>query len=282
MWKPLNLFLALAVSVAAFELSAVYGQSRDGVTLSSGVVVDGVTDPTPIDGVTITYGGGGGSSPGTTDLQGWWSFDDASGNLTDDHTTSADLPPSGTPTYSQTGNVGNAISFNSATPDYFESNNTVTGTNDYPFSFGGWYNSSDTDAVLMWYGQDSTASSYTVIRFDSSGNIQGIARNTTTQSITDSSTSNDSTWNFVVFVLNSATERRLYVDGTEVAGGASETSVTNNSSWDDVTFAYRGDTTPSLPYSGLLDEWFFYGKALTADNVTWLWNSGSGRDFGDL
>lgn len=225
-----------------------------------------------------------GTSPGTANLIAWWGFEDASGNLLDDHTTNVDLTASGTPTYSQTGLVNNAITFTGSNPDYFSLNNaTETNVEAYPYSFGGWFKTSTaSDMTIYYHGRDDVVNNFTYLEVTSAGEVQFTTRNSYIDTISTSGGSfNDGSWHLIIMVLVSGEERYMYIDNVQYGGGG-RTNIVFNAGWDDITIGRRGDSTPSNPFTGTLDEAFFFDDELTSDELTWLYNNGNGRDFGDL
>jgi hypothetical protein len=222
-----------------------------------------------------------GDNPGTTNLKGWWSLDDSSGNFSDSHTSSTPLTASGTPTYSQTGVVSTAIDFDGSSDYGSATADVISG---YPFSASGWFKTTTTTQGTMFYfGRFDAGNTYHILWINSSGQAQLTSRYFSQVHSTSTSTYNDGNWHHIAGVWHSATERRLYIDGSEVAGGTGLTSLSFISSTaNGVAIGRSNDDTPAVYFDGTLDEWCFFDDALTADEITWLYNSGSGRSYSDI
>lgn len=261
----------IRVFIISLLLSAfVYS---DGVDLLRGVVAR-----------KKAAAGGGGTDPTNADVEGWWDMEEASGDLTDESNSIA-LSSVGTPLYAQTGKVGNAITFDGSTDAFISANNILNGTIDaYPFSIGTWVKTSTAaQGVAASFVASNKDNSYAFQSVEATGAIRSSIRNTSTLSLITTGTGfGDGSWYFVVGVYVSATERYLYVDAVEEQGSASETSATFDTDWDEFGIGRLDDSTPGAYFNGEIDEVFIFGKALSADEITWLHNGGSGRTYSDL
>ena len=169
--------------------------------------------------------GGGGTSPGTTNLLAWYEMNDASGGAVDSHSGSYDLTENGTPLYAQTGVNGNAIDFDGST-DYFSLASTFGWSEAYPFSFSAHFKTSSASTqTISQMTAPGAQGKYVLMTVQADGEVSAYVRNGTIQSITSSGAGvGDGAWHHLVATFVSATERYLYLDGVQVAGSASETS----------------------------------------------------------
>lgn len=90
----------------------------------------------------------------------------------------------------------------------------------------------------------------------------------------------DGNWHFVACVNSVVDDKMyLYIDGV-LDNSVANTIVRDTKNTADFTIGNYPTLTRS--YSGLLDELMVYSKALTEDNITWLYNNGDGRSYSEL
>jgi hypothetical protein len=77
-----------------------------------------------------------------------------------------------------------------------------------------------------------------------------------------------------ILVVNDGTTTKIYVDGTEEASAA---SITNNITTEPLRIGDRA--TSNSPWDGVIDEVAIWSRALTAAEITELYNSGSGLEL---
>ena len=115
------------------------------------------------------------------------------------------------------------------------------------------------------------------------GEVRGYVRDGTIQSIVSSGAGvGDGAWHHLVATFVSATERYLYLDGVQVAGSASETSQGINTNMSEIRVGADQSNGVSSYFDGLLDDVAFWSDELTLNEITWLYNSGSGRSYSAL
>lgn len=92
--------------------------------------------------------------------------------------------------------------------------------------------------------------------------------------------------NFIVWTYDGgsdATSQKIYVNGTEV-GYTSRTKAGSftgpASSTIDMRFGMEGDASRKLP--AVMDEIMLFNKSLNTSEISWLYNSGSGRFYEDI
>ena len=149
---------------------------------------------------------------------------------------------------------------------------------DQDFTLGGWvkaeslagsnkYIFAKQDAYRLYY--DSTADR---LKFTVTGGT----------SVTPDSAPSTDTWYFVVVWHDSVNDQiAMQVNDGTVFTTAHSTGVTDN----DHDFALGGyvqSGSGSDQWDGLIDEFFFYSRVLTADECAWLYNGGAGRTYSNL
>ena len=222
----------------------------------------------------------GGTSPGTANLLAWYEMNDASGGAVDSHSGSYDLTENGTPLYAQTGVNGNAIDFDGST-DYFSLASTFGWSEAYPFSFSAHFKtSSASNQTISQITAPGAQGKYVLMNVQADGEVSAYVRAGTIQSITSSGAGvGDGAWHHLVATFVSATERYLYLDGVQVAGSASETSQAIDTDMSEIRVGADQSNGISNYFNGLLDDVAFWSDELTLNEITWLYNSGSGRSY---
>jgi hypothetical protein len=210
----------------------------------------------------------------TTEIRGYWDFDEASGNAIDSAGT-ADLTLYGTVTQGETGILGDCYSFagggNAGNVDtYFEF--------DESFSLSVWMKTSSTTAGgaglicnfgtinrgwdLLTWTTASVAKPQIAIR-GAWGTVTSVG---TTQV-------NDNAWHFIVASYNSDDDTlKIYVDGTLED---SDYSVNGPVYLSDCRFRIASRYSQYY-YTGYIDQPIAWNKELSQAEVTALHNSGSG------
>ena len=206
-----------------------------------------------------------------TDLISWWSFDEASGNLIDLHTTGDDgvVTNSGSAIYGATGKINDAYDFErSGETDYVTLGAGVAvGTGD--FSVTCWMNLETLDDDYALCG--GPAGAFT-LRVNSGGGLSvGMAWGTYTTITTMVATTGslffvgaayDQTANTVTFRLNGSTEVETF---------SVEMSATTN---------YIGSQeTGDWSFDGVIDEMNWWSVELSTAQFNELYNSGNGKGY---
>jgi surface protein len=222
----------------------------------------------------------GDDNPGTTNLVNDWSMDETSGTRADSH-GSADLTDNNTVT-SATGVISNAASFNPANSEYLSSSTQpVTGT--VARATECWFKTSysGTDGQCITdYGAGSTGARWR-IGIDNGGLVALRVFGAT--KIWDSSW-NDGNWHHLVMQVAASSDCddvEVYVDGTldTSASGASAT-VSIDTGTGSQRIGLRSNATNG--FNGQIDEFRNWNRVLTSAEITWLYNSGSGRAYSDV
>jgi hypothetical protein len=228
-------------------------------------------------------------NPGTTGLEAWWKFDEAGGTAADSQGTNTLTESGGTISYAA-GLVGNARDFEGSDARNLQiADNASLSFGDEALTFGCWINTeSQTDdmGIMGKWNVASTKRSYLMKYVVATDRLTFYASdNGTNEAIATASTFGavpNATWCFVV-CQHDPTANTI---GISVNAGAFNTTAHTTGLMDnDTTFTFgcflnAGSRTKT--YDGLADEAFVFRKVLSADEITWLYNSGAGRTYADL
>ena len=211
-----------------------------------------------------------------TNLISYWKLDEASGNASDSHGSNTGVVSNITYV---AGKINNAARFNGTTSKITLGNAPFNFTGDYSVSFWHYvpvgYNSdgylcsraSGTSPFVQWNIYISDANNGFVFQMNNTGagatnaiNASGIATGT---------------WYHIVATI-SGTNMLLYVNGT--AGSSATFSGTRPSLSIDTTYGIRSSGGAGIT-EGDIDEGGIWDKALTASEVTELYNGGAGLSY---
>lgn len=219
-------------------------------------------------------------SPGTMGLVSWWALGEASGTRNDSHSTNH-LTPVATPG-SATGKVGNALSLVSASDQYLTipaASQTGLGSAG-SFAFGLWLKPtaySATNTTFICSKRDGSAAEFTMTTSAGSAILHFYLATGFSPQISGAFAAD--TWMFVVVGYNAATGNSCI----SINGAAPATAARTYAGTASAPFSIGYDLSGGLPkWDGLIDEAFYYTRWLTDDELTWLYNSGSGRTYTDL
>ena len=221
------------------------------------------------------------------DLLAYWSLDESSGTRYDSHTRDVDLADHDTVT-AITGIQGNAAFFDETngtngaylSGDAADYDTLALGTGDYAlafwarvdtlfgqfngfFSTGAWSTTNPGVNVAM---RDANGAFYAFI---SDGNIR--------KDLSVAGPSLD-TWFFAVVNYDRDGDMTIYLDGVEK--GSLDISALADSS----IVGNRINMSPQFTerLHGAMDEMGVWGRTLTQSEITWLYNVGNGRTYGDI
>ncbi len=220
-------------------------------------------------------------NPGITNLEAWWSLDEASGTRNDSH-GSNHLTDNNT-VGNTTGKQGNAAQFVSANSEYLSiSDNASLSMGDIAFTITGWfYRSTASDQYLLAKG--NTASIYTyeyIIRIYPDNTSQFFVSNGSNQRqwVTVSSVTSGAWYFFAVQhdptgnVINYRINNAAPASASYTYGG-----------FDGSSPLYIGNAlNHNLYHNGYVDEVGIWKTLLSTDEIDWLYNSGNGRTYCDL
>lgn len=224
-----------------------------------------------------------------TNLVGYWSLEEASGTAADAH--GSNPLSDATSTTGTTGKVGNGRTFVQASSQqltHADNSDLSTGA-DQAFSWAFWIKLASNPGTSQWsilakiqnggafpidyqvrYDFDNSR-----VRFGLTGSGGDVTLNGTVALSTDGST-----WAFVV-VKHDPVADKLYVS---VNDQATPDELAHSLGTTDTTgqLAFGSDAVGTGFIDGMLDEVGFWKKALTAAEITWLYNGGSGRSYADI
>ncbi len=220
-----------------------------------------------------------------TDLVSYYKLDETSGDVVDSH-GSNDGTNNGA-TRGATGIIGNAFDFD-GTNDIIEISSLQSFTG--PKTVSAWVKV-DTLQPLQFqyvigkwsdkYGRES----FCIKRLNKSSENKWQFRAWkdiyTNYSVASTSTISTDTWYHLAFVQDTVNkEVEFFVDGvsqgTDTWDGSTETTTSS------VFIGGRGSPSPSNYYiDGTIDEVGIWSRLLTTDEITQLYNSGSGMSYGD-
>ena len=224
--------------------------------------------------------------PNVSDLISYWSLDEASGTVVDSH-GSNDGTVTGA-TYGATGIINDCLDFERADSDYVDVGTGLDFYNRDGVTVSAWikietlpttgqfmsifYNAQDANNTQLYldiYEQSSTQK----IRFGSWGSPNDYY-------VIYNHSLSTATWYHIVGT-HDGTNFKLYIDGVEYSTSTNAGAIHNNS--DDSSIGARDISgTFGNHFDGLVDEVGVWYRELTAGEISWLYNSGSGRSYNDI
>jgi hypothetical protein len=225
-------------------------------------------------------------------LVAYWSLDEASGNAIDAH-AAYDLTETSGTIASTTGKVGNARDFESGDTEHFRIADTADlRIADKAITIAGWVNAESFGANRDIFSKFETTTGgvaeYLFAYQNSPARFRFVvydaaAGTTATQATADNfGAPSTATWYFIV-AWHDPTADQIAIcvnDGTPDtaahAGGVrvSAAPLLMGARWN--------GTSETLHWDGLIDEFGFWNKVLSASEITWLYNSGNGRSYADI
>lgn len=242
------------------------------------------------------------NNPGKTDLVSCYGFEETSGTTCYDSHGSNDGTISGA-TINQTGKVGKCYSYNGTSSNINLSTHTSSFEDLDKGSICFWFKGNTDDAECVFSIGTTTSSWFGVvlgINTTRSLTNELITLNTTTASpsanvnnnrvgytTTDRNELFDNAWHHIA-VISTGIDYAIYLDGSSKSLSVGNGS--NDGDWfsslPSATYTSIGDLnlSPSTFYytNGDIDELLIYSRALSADEISWLYNSGNGRSYSDL
>ncbi len=206
-------------------------------------------------------------------LVAYWDLDD---DAIDSHST-FDGTEVASPTYGA-GIINNGITLSGASNQSVNFGND-SALNPSEMSVSLWFKADSIANLETLFSRQSSSSPYPSydIRFNSSSQINPyVVCGGSAKSITSTTTFSTGTFYHLVLTVD-GTDMRIYVDGssdaTPVSTGAAITGGTEN------TILGAHSTAGSRGFDGIIDEVGVWNRALSADEVTTLYNGGSGLSY---
>ena len=223
-----------------------------------------------------------------TSLISFWELEESSGTRVDAH-GSNDLTDNNTVT-SNTGKVGTCAQFTEANDEFLSHADTASlQTGDINFTYCAWIyidsiantfprvidKASVTGGALLYVRQENSRVTFAAL--DSGGGVAVEVLSTDALST--------ATWYFLCawFQADGAgpwTEDNCYVsinDGTPDNAAQTAAPAAGNQ-----TFRIGGNDVANRNWDGRMDQFGFWKRVLTQDEITWLYNSGNGRAYAEL
>ena len=226
-------------------------------------------------------------NPGITNLIGWWSLNETSGNRADSSINALTLTDNNT-VASATGKVSNAADFEASNSEFLErADSALLSTGDIDFTVSAWVKLESKSNVMFIVSKrdsstvqefnlayDNVSDRFTFAIMNSAGSVVGLAyaNNLGSPAL--------NTWYYVTGWHDSVNN----LISIQVNNGLPNTVATTGAPSDTSANLRIGAlfATEFLFWDGLIDEVTFYKRALTAGERTWLYNNGSGRTYADL
>ena len=128
---------------------------------------------------------------------------------------------------------------------------------------------SDSDFNRRWQLAVNTNGTIRFIRFNDAGSV--ISNFNSTGTVTDN------TWRHIVAVFDNSVGSKIYINGTQDGSDAVTTS--NKITSGTAAFGSNTNSTPSEYFTGSIDEGAIWSRALSAAEVTSLYNAGAGLAY---
>jgi hypothetical protein len=223
-------------------------------------------------------------------LMAWYPLNEASGNAIDAHSSHDMTETSGTiAAATGPGGVGGARDFEQDDTEYFEvADHADLSMGDFDFSLAAWVRlegPQDTRGTLISKNL-STAFEYSLI-FDGYNNSGKFAFkiasatgevNFTSVFTDDFGVAVGATW-YLVVARHDATANTIDIG---VNTGTQTSASYSAGCWDGGNAFSIGGGADAVPLDGLMAQVGVWKKKLTADEITWLYNSGAGRSYSDI
>jgi len=217
-----------------------------------------------------------GKSALTSGLVNYWKFDETSGTTAYDAHGSNDGTITGGVSINQTGKLGKSFYFDGSDDYVTLSSIPHTGTGD--FSIFAWVKTTDSGSrrTIINYGTTGISSNEELYLYkeDTNGKLKFDLRNF--GGPTSSVAINDGNWKHVGVVNNGGTIQ-LYVNG--VASGPSQSMSPNIKTGSQQIGCDTDAGGPENLWLGNIDEVGIWNRALTADEVSNLYNNGDGLPY---
>ena len=216
---------------------------------------------------------------GKENLISWWSLDETSGTRADSHGNNH-LTDNNTVGYG-VGVKGNAAEFKRNNNEYLSCQSTEFNFGNSSFSFGIWIKA-ESLPVGSWMGIFTRNPSPTQFGLTYQQAVDSIIFYVSGDGINTKSVHANGltigTWYFVVCVHDADDDEiKIYKNSsTPINTTAFSAGIYENSN------ILRVGMGNGLYFDGVLDEGFVFGKALSNDEINWLYNNGNGRQYTDL
>ena len=216
----------------------------------------------------------------TNDAIGYYSFDDAdysAPTVIDISGTGNNGTNTGGATTGATGKINEAFNFDGSN-DYI-SLETGLSPEDNDFTYNFWFNTTSTTADIrnILGGQGNAAADWFRIYLNTDHTLWLQMDDGTNPIISqqiDATTQNDGNWHFIT-IRRKASENRVEVFRDDGELLLNNTDIDTGLTFDQSFYIGDAQVSPS-PFDGIIDEVSIYDRALTATEISELYNSGTG------
>lgn len=208
------------------------------------------------------------------DLLAAWKMDDASGGIVD-LVGGNDGTEYGDPTYRESGIDAYCVAFDGS--DYFSLGNPAALNISTDMTVSVWFKPTSTSGEQSLIAKVSNASEkqFSIIIDDGEIVVDYEYGGDNGQLSTSGASISTSSWNHVAVTITSGLVMTIYLNGSAIASDTMAHATTTGS--DDWNIGRWGGTYAFRYYTGLIDEIVIWGASISADAVTALYNSGTGR-----
>jgi len=208
----------------------------------------------------------------TTGIISYWKFDETGASDAAVDEVSAHNSTSGNATRNQTGKIGRCFLFATAKRINFDDHADWTTATNTSHSWSAWVNLTGDQAAFVNIAGSHVGPQFGLARV-SSGHYKLSFYDGTSQIDGDDLTYaiDGSTWYHIV-CIKSNTDITFYRNNVEVGTGTATHAI------DPTYYAIGGDGADEY-FTGYIDEFGYWGKALSADEVEELYNSGTGITY---
>ena len=221
-------------------------------------------------------------APLTQNLVGFWEFDDATEELGRYALTEWNAPTYGA------GLVGNAVTLASASTQYLDRAYTDALSPPGDFEWFGWVNFTTVgaDRMLVNMGNANAGNyphsmAYELMYVNSGTKFRWTVGNDTTSLVLSSTFGAPSTGTW--YAVNAWHQAGVGL-GLKINNGAGDTGAYVSGSYHpayNLTFG-KWTNFNGARHNGLLDQWGFWSRLLTAQERTFLYNAGAGRTYAQI
>ncbi len=233
-------------------------------------------------------GGGGGQGSLTLTLYdalgSWHTLDEVSGDREDSHINSLTLTESNVPVIGVPGLINNAAQFDPVDQSILQ--HTPTGTiyqTDTSFSWAGWVvidNVGSDPNIVGVYGSAGNRKWVVDIASNELRFVTSTDGTVTELLLAGFFPSNGVTYHIAVTYDGNTNDKRFYVDGSQTTTNTATSLNAGSTAGYDLGGTLADLATVAL--DGTIDEAGYWSRALTADEVSDLYNSGAGITYLDL
>lgn len=222
-------------------------------------------------------------NPTVRDLVSWWALEEDSGNAIDSH---------GTNHLTRSGTINNAdalqgkgINFQNIKDRYLSlANNASVNFGHEDFTIGCWFKpetlyGGDYPMPFIHKGNAGGATYYEYfLGAGTSKKVRLATRDGNTEWGSEMTTGN---WYFAVG-WHVASENKSYLQVNNGSALSYTDTQGGGTTYNDIRFGRNKYTGHDVGIKGILDEMFFYRRALSDNERSWLYNNGDGRRYSEL